>query len=158
MFDAQERRTHRIPDAKYDSLVPTLRSSLLEAHFALREAKRQVIVIVSGADGAGKGELVHRLNEWLDPRGVETHAFWDLTDEERDHPQFWRYWRAMPGRGRVGVFFGSWYTRPIIERVAKERRRRTFEADLDRIVAFERMLTEGGALLVKCWLHLPKRA
>ncbi|MBX3173200.1 MAG: polyphosphate:AMP phosphotransferase [Gemmatimonadaceae bacterium] len=156
MFTSAERREHRIPDERYDELVPSLRSALLSAHFGLRESKESVIVIVSGVDGAGKGDLVHQLNEWLDPRGVETHAFWELTDEERARPEMWRYWRAMPGRGRVGILFGSWYTRPIIERVYKQRKRRSFEAALERIQRFERMLTDGGTRLVKLWLHLAK--
>lgn len=158
MFTEAERRLHRITDPRYDALVPKLRTALLSAHFKHRQAARQVIVIVSGADGAGKGELVHRLNEWLDPRGVETHAFWDLTDEEREHPHMWRYWRAMPGNGRVGIFFGSWYTRAIIGRVMKERKKKVFAADLARIARFERMLTDAGTALVKLWLHMPKEA
>ncbi len=146
-----------LSDKRYDAAVLRLRSKLLTAHFALRGLKRQVIVIVSGADGAGKGELVHRLNEWLDPRGVVTHAFWDRSDEESERPHFYRFWRAMPGHGRVGVFFGSWYTRPIIDRVRRERRKRDFARELERIATFERMLTDDGVVLVKLWLHLSKR-
>jgi polyphosphate kinase 2 (PPK2 family) len=106
MFQAAELG-HQITPSRYDARLPDLRVRLLDAHLALRSQKFPVIVIVAGADGAGKGELVQRLNEWLDPRGVATHAFWKPTDEERERPEFWRFWRAMPGRGRVGIFFGS---------------------------------------------------
>ncbi|HVT72555.1 MAG TPA: polyphosphate:AMP phosphotransferase [Lacunisphaera sp.] len=153
---AEQGRT--LAQKRYDSLVPKLRARLLQAHFALRSRKFPVVVIVSGADGAGKGDLVHRLNEWLDPRGVATHAFWAPSDEERERPSYWRFWRALPGRGRIGIFFGSWYTEPIIRRVLGHLKRRRFERDLDRIVAFERMLAADGALFVKLWLHLPKAA
>ena len=147
---------HTLTQSKYDAALPKLRARLLSAHLALRSQKFPVIVIVSGADGAGKGELVHRLNEWLDPRGVATHAFWDPSDEERERPSYWRFWRALPGRGRVGIFFGSWYSEPIIRRVLGKTKGRQFDGALDRIVAFEKMLAADGALLVKLWLHLPK--
>jgi len=145
-----------LTQARYDAALPKLRSSLLNAHFQLRSQKFPVIVIVSGADGAGKGELVHRLNEWLDPRGVSTHAFWDTSDEERERPRYWRFWRALPARGRIGILFGSWYTEPIIRRVFRETKGSRFDTALDRIVAFEQMLAAEGALIVKLWLHLPK--
>jgi polyphosphate:AMP phosphotransferase len=156
MFEAAELG-HVLSPARYDAAVPKLRSKLLQAHFALRGQTFPVIVIVSGADGAGKGELVHRLNEWLDPRGVETHAFWDPSDEELERPPYWRFWRAMPGHGRVGIFFGSWYSAPIIQRVFGQIGGRKLDAALARIVDFEKMLTDAGAVLVKLWLHLPKR-
>ncbi len=148
---------HTLAPARYDAQLPALRARLLEAHFALRSRKFPVIVIVSGADGAGKGELVHRLNEWLDPRGVATHAFWKPSDEERERPEYWRFWRALPGRGRIGIFFGSWYSTPIIRRVFRETKAGKFDAALDRIAAFEKMLTDDGALIVKLWLHLPRK-
>ena len=153
---AEQGRT--LSEKAHDALAPALRSELLAAHFALRERDVPVIVIVSGADGAGKGEMVHHLNEWLDPRGVVTHAFWDASSDEERRPEYWRFWRAMPGSGRIGILFGSWYTSPIVGRALRTVKRREFEASLDRIVEFERMLTDSGAVLVKLWLHLPKQA
>jgi len=157
MFEAAELNQSLSPK-RYDSELPGLRSSLLEAQFDLRKSPFSVIVIVSGADGAGKGELVQRLNEWLDPRGVETHAFWSVSDEERERPAHWRFWRALPGRGRIGIYFGSWYTQPIISRVEGDMTRGRFTMALDRILALERMLAADGTQIVKLWLHMPKKA
>jgi polyphosphate:AMP phosphotransferase len=138
--------------------VPALRTGLLEAQRALRQAGVPVIVVVSGADGAGKGETVNRLVEWLDPRGVETNVFGPLSDEERDRPAFWRFWRTLPAAGRIGIFFGSWYTDPIVRRAHRQLRPAEFDALLERIGFFEQMLVADGALIVKFWLHLGKKA
>jgi AMP-polyphosphate phosphotransferase len=155
MFETAESGL-TLSERAYETALRSLRPKLLKAHIALQASGRQVIVIVSGGNASGKGELVHRLNEWLDPRGVSTHAFWDHSDEEAERPHFWRFWRAMPGAGRVGIFFGSWYTWPIIDRVTKARRKREFVPELDRIVAFERMLADGGITVLKLWMHLTK--
>ena len=155
MFESVELG-HQLTKEQYNAELPKLRSQLLQAHFDLRGRDFPVIVIISGADGAGKGAVVHRLNEWLDPRGVETHAFWDASDEERERPRYWRFWRAMPGRGRIGIFFRSWYSDPLVQRVYGKIKSKEFDAELDHIAAFEQMLVDDGAVLVKLWLHLSK--
>ncbi len=157
MFAAAELGQTLSPQ-RYAAELPSLRARLLQAHLDLRGRKFPVVLMVSGADGAGKGELVHRLNEWLDPRGVETHAFWEKSDEERERPRFWRFWRALPGRGRIGILFGSWYTEPIIARVTGRTKRRELDSALDRIARFEEMLAADGAVIIKLWLHLSKKA
>ncbi len=157
MFEAAELG-QSISKRQYDVAAPKLRTALLEAHFALSKTKIPVIVIVSGADGAGKGEVVHRLNEWLDPRGVETHSFWQVYEEERERPPYWRFWRVLPPRGRIGVLFGSWYTAPIIDRVYGKIKNGRLDSELDRIAFFEKMLADDGALIVKFWFHIAKKA
>lgn len=159
MFEAAELgRTVAKPD--YEAQVPELRAGLLEAQRQLRQAGVPVIVIISGADGAGKGETVNRLHEWLDPRGLETHVFGPLpdSDEERERPEYWRFWRALPARGRIGILFGSWYTRPIIRRAYAQIGKARLDAELARIAFFEEMLAADGALIVKFWLHLTRKA
>lgn len=155
MFESAELG-QRISKGEYDSRLPALRAALVQAHFALKGTQTPLIIIVSGADGAGKGELVHRLNEWLDPRGVDTHAFWQTSDEERERPPYWRFWRCLPSRGRVAILFGSWYTAPVIQRVYGRIRASDLDQELDRITTFERMLTDDHAVIVKLWFHLSK--
>jgi len=141
---------------QYKAQLPELRAELLQMQFALSKTKRSVIILITGVDGAGRGDVVNALNEWLDPRGLETISFERLTDEERERPEFWRYWRRLPERGRIGVFFGGWYVDPIREFAYGESR----QADLDDALAinqrFESMLVADGAIILKFWLHLSK--
>jgi AMP-polyphosphate phosphotransferase len=137
--------------------VPALREALLNAQFDLSTAARfPVIVVIGGVDGAGKGETVNLLNEWMDPRHIHTHAFSEPSDEERERPRMWRYWRALPPKGKLGILFGAWHTEPIVKRVMREIRSTELDAEIDQIVRFERMLTDEGALLIKLWFHLSK--
>ncbi len=156
MFESAELG-HSIDKATYASEVPLLREGLLAAQSALLENKKfPVIVLIGGVDGAGKGETVNLLNEWLDPRHVVTHAMAAPTDEERERPRFWRFWRALPPKGKTGIFFGSWYTAPILDRAYGEIGGRVLDQRMEEIVRFERMLTDEGALLLKFWFHLSK--
>jgi polyphosphate:AMP phosphotransferase len=157
MFEAAELG-HEISKADYEKEVSTLRAGLLQAQRDLLEARVPLVLIVSGADGAGKSETVNRLHEWFDPRGLETNVFGPLSDEERDRPPYWRFWMSLPPRGRVGIFFGSWYTDPIIRRVYRKVGGAPFDRSLSRIEFFEQELAQDGALIVKVWLHLSKRA
>ncbi|MEM1113133.1 MAG: polyphosphate:AMP phosphotransferase, partial [Pseudomonadota bacterium] len=86
----------------FDSAEDELRESLLAAQFALAAAGRPLYIVVAGVDGAGKGALVNRLCEWMDPRGIQNHAFSRHSDEEESRPYFWRFWRTMPKRDEIG--------------------------------------------------------
>jgi polyphosphate:AMP phosphotransferase len=99
---------------------------------------------------------VNTLLEWLDPRHVQTFAISTPSDEERERPRMWRFWRAMPPRGRIGIFFGGWHTAPIVDRAYKRIDRAEMERQLAGVVAFERLLVDDGALILKFWMHLSK--
>jgi len=142
---------------EFEAEVPKLRLELLEAQRELQKAGVPVILLLAGADGAGKGETVSRVLEWLDTRGLDTHAFGPPTDEERERPRWWRYWMRLPPRGRMGIFFGSWYSEPLVERAFGRLSRARYDRMLGEIAFFEEMLAEDGALLVKLWIHLSKK-
>jgi AMP-polyphosphate phosphotransferase len=156
MFEAAEVG-RRVRKREYQERVPELHTRLLAAQRRLREADFPVIIIVSGVEGAGKGHVVGQINTWLDNRGIRTHAFWDATDEEAQRPWYWRFWRALPPKGTVGVLFGSWYTRPIVERALGDLPEADFEGEIARIARFERTLVDDGALIVKLWFHLSRQ-
>ena len=157
MFESAELG-HKIDKVTYERAVPALREALLNAQYDLSVAAQfPAIIVIGGVDGAGKGETVNLLNEWMDPRHIYTHAFGELSDEERERPRMWRFWRTLPPRGKIGILFGAWHTDPIVKRVMRELRAGEFNAQIDQIVRFERMLTDEGALLIKLWFHLSKK-
>ena len=156
MFESAELG-HKIDKASYDTEVPLLREALLEAQMELAAlAKFPVIILVGGLDGAGRGETVNLLNEWMDPRFVQTHGMGDPSEEELDRPMMWRFWRALPPKGRIGVFLGSWYTWPILNHVTGITHAADLDQSLERAKRLEQMLVDEGALIIKFWMHLSK--
>jgi polyphosphate:AMP phosphotransferase len=150
---------HRIDKAAFKKEVPPLREALLQAQAdLLRTKKMPVVILVSGVEGAGKGETVNILSEWMDPRHIQTHALDDPTDEERDRPYMWRFWRKLPPRGKIGVFVGSWYRTAIVDRAFGRIKNADLDQAMERIIHFEKMLSDEGALILKFWLHLSKDA
>ncbi|MDB4971975.1 MAG: polyphosphate:AMP phosphotransferase [Myxococcaceae bacterium] len=156
MFEAAELG-HAIDKQTYHDQEPRLRQDLLAAQYQLKEqASFQVIVLIAGLAAAGKSETVHQLNEWMDPRLNQTHAFDAPSDLERERPRLWRYWQALPPKGRIGLLFGAWYDEPI----DGSYEGRIDEDELDSLVAenvrFENLLVREGALVIKLWFHLSK--
>ena len=157
MFESAEIG-HAIDDDTYEARLPALREALLEAQYELKQQARfPVIVLINGVEGAGKGETVKLLNEWMDPRLIEVRTFDEKTDEELARPPAWRYWRQLPAKGRMGVFFGNWYSQMIQDRVHGDIK----DAHLDQAIhgaqRLERMLCDEGALIFKFWFHLSKQ-
>jgi polyphosphate:AMP phosphotransferase len=157
MFEAVELNK-KVSKRDFAAQVETLRTDLLKAQYALKDAPRSVIVIIAGVEASGKSAVVNRLNEWLDSRWIRNHAFWDESDEERMHPTQWRFWRAMPPRGSMAIMFGSWYTEPIIERALGKASEAELDVTMSRVEQLERMLTDDGHVVVKFWYHLSKQA
>ena len=93
----------------------------------------------------------------MDPRGIQTHALRDPTDEERDRPYMWRFWRLLPPKERMGIFLGTWYTQPMMD-LFQGAPRPEVDLVLDRAIEFERMLHAEHTLVIKIWLHLSKEA
>jgi polyphosphate:AMP phosphotransferase len=158
MFEAAELGS-TLTKAQYKARAPRLRTDLLDAQRRLREhARFPVVIIFAGVDGAGKSETVNILNEWMDPRWIVTTAFGPTSDEEAERPEFWRYWRALPPRGRMGLYLSSWYSPPLLDRVYRRITAAEFDDALSRIAQFEQALADDGALILKFWMHLGRSA
>lgn len=143
----------------YDVEVETLRIELLDAQYDLLErGSFAAIVLINGIDGAGRSETVNLLNEWMDPRHIQTTAFDEPTPDEAAHPFMWRFWKALPPRGKIGLLFSNWYTEPIRRRAERRCKRAQLKQRMEEIRRFETMLANEGVLLVKFWFHLSKSA
>jgi polyphosphate:AMP phosphotransferase len=158
MFEAAELGSV-ISKEEYKARVPALRTSLLAIQRELsRQARFPVVIVFAGVDGAGASETVNVLSEWWDPRWLVTRAFGDPSEEERQRPEYWRYWQALPPRGRVGLYLSSWYSPPLLDRVYGQVGNTRFAERLNRVARFEKALADDGALILKFWMHLAKGA
>ena len=156
MFESAELG-HAVDKETYAREEPVLREALLNAQYDLLAGRKfPLVILISGVDGAGKGETVNLLHEWMDPRHIQAHAFGAHTQEESERPPFWRFWKNLPPKGKTGIFFTSWYTAPILERTYKKTRDPDLDQAMEEIRRFERMLAAEGALILKLWFHLSK--
>lgn len=149
--------TGRLSKKDYEAQVPALREALLDAQFDLDEADDfSVVVVLGGLAGAGKGDLARRLNEWMDPRRIDTWAFTAHSDEEAQRPPMWRYWRVLPPKGRIAIFFEAWYAHPMGRYLRGEIDDAGLDLRTGEIARFETMLARENVLVLKFWLDLSK--
>jgi polyphosphate:AMP phosphotransferase len=154
MAKARERMSKKA----YQAQAGVLREQLVQLQVELKKVPFKVLLIIAGPEGAGRGTLLQTLAEWLDPRGVETFSYHAPTDNELAHPHQWRFWRSLPGLGRIGLYAGSWYTEALREEAQGRRTDEQMVHEAERICDFERLLADGGTLIVKVWLGLSKEA
>jgi polyphosphate:AMP phosphotransferase len=137
----------------FDQLETEVRNELLAAQLALVEKKpKAVLVLVNGLAGAGRGETVNLLGEWMDPRHVRTFAYGAPIEEENEHPFSFRFFRDLPRRGQVGFYFSSWYEE-LIAAASKGKK-----VDVSRVLGLEATLADNGVHLVKLFFDLDKKA
>ncbi len=148
----------KVSKEEFDAVAAGLRIEILELQQRLRTADFPTIFVFAGVDGAGKNQTINLLTEWMDPRWMSACAYSAPSDEERERPEFWRFWRDLPPRGKIGLFLRSWYSLPVLDHAYGRSSENELIRRLDRIVSFETALAEDGALILKFWLHLSKEA
>jgi PPK2 family polyphosphate:nucleotide phosphotransferase len=127
-----------------------------------------VLFILQGLDGAGKDSTIKHVMSGLNPKGVDVHNFKQPSTEELDHDVLWRYERALPERGRIGVFNRSHYEEVLVVRVHPEllgterlpkgaRLGDVWKRRYREINEWERYLVDNGIHVVKIFLNLSKR-
>ncbi|MBL8528936.1 MAG: polyphosphate:AMP phosphotransferase [Burkholderiales bacterium] len=157
MFESAELG-HKVDKQAYKEEEPKLREALLNAQYDLHEnGSFAVLLIISGPEGAGRSEMVNVLKEWLDPRHLVIQAFGKRSDEERERPMPWRYWRALPPKGRIGILFNGWYGEAFVQRILGNSSAAEFERQLAGIMHHEDMLAHERVLILKFWMHLSKK-
>jgi polyphosphate:AMP phosphotransferase len=146
-----------LPKADYQAEVPRLRTELLKAQRAVESSDFAVVIVVAGNDDANKAEVLKLLSEWFDARTLVIRAFDAPTEEELQRPEFWRYWMALPPKGRIGLAMDGWITSAIERRVEQHLDDAELDFGLRRAALFERELADDATLLIKLWLHVGKR-
>ena len=127
-----------------------------ECQRAARACGVPVVIVFEGWDAAGKGTIINRLAQVLDPRGFKVQPILAPDQNESLHPWMWRFWKTLPKAGTFAIYDRSWYGRVLVERVEGLLSEIRWRQAYDEIRQFERQLTDAGAVLVKFWLHIDK--
>jgi PPK2 family polyphosphate:nucleotide phosphotransferase len=127
-----------------------------------------VLLIFQAMDAAGKDGAIKHVMSGVNPQGCQVFSFKQPSTEELDHDWMWRCWRALPERGRIGIFNRSYYEEVLVVKVHPEflAGQRLPPASIDKafwdkrykdIRAFERYLARNGTLILKFFLNVSKK-
>lgn len=147
----------RISAEEYDRLFPTLESELAMCQRMARQHAVPIVIVFEGLDAAGKGMMINRLAQVLDPRGFRVCLTADPTSEEQRRPWMWRFWKELPGAGEIVMFDHSWYRRILDDYAQRKITKLEYQQAVHDILEFERQLSDSGALIIKFWLHISAR-
>jgi AMP-polyphosphate phosphotransferase len=118
MFEGAEVG-HAVDKETYEQRVPNLRVKLVNAQYDLQSADFSVVVVVAGDDRLSAREIM---------RGMRPPS-----DEEAERPPFWRFWRRLPRKGRIGTFLDGWISTPVRKVVLEGAGEDMLRRDIDHI-------------------------
>jgi polyphosphate kinase 2 (PPK2 family) len=146
----------RLGQKAYGRRLAEQQLRLRTLHFEMYERQVPALAVFEGWDAAGKGGAIKRVTETLEPRGYTVSSFSAPRGEEKTRHHLWRFWKALPRAGHLGIFDRSYYGRVLVERVegfcSEEEWRRAYR----EITEFEAHQASFGMVIVKFWLHLSK--
>jgi polyphosphate:AMP phosphotransferase len=142
---------------EYEKELLEVRTELIKTQYTFNKYNRPMILVLSGMDGSGKGELVNFLADVMDTRMIEVATFWQESDEEAERPYYYRFWKEMPMGGKLGIYFNGWYDRLVRKFLEDIDDISLFESKLESAADFEKMLALDGTVVVKVWAHIEKK-
>lgn len=141
----------------YDQELASLQARLARAVRRGRFDARSLVLVFEGMDAAGKGGAIRRVTRALDARQYAVLPISAPDAVEKARPYLWRFWRNLPGHGRVAIFDRSWYGRVLVERVEKLIAPDVWQRAYGELNDFEAQLGHSGAVVLKFWLAISKQ-
>jgi polyphosphate kinase 2 len=144
----------RIPKSYYEDELERLQLELIKLQEWVKAKKLRVVVLFEGRDAAGKGGVIKRIIQRLNPRVVRVVALPAPTERQKTQWYFQRYVAHLPAAGEIVLFDRSWYNRAGVERVMGFCTEPQYEEFLRSCPQFERMLVRSGIKLIKYWFSV----
>ncbi|KLV06013.1 polyphosphate kinase [Photobacterium aquae] len=138
----------------YDNELEKLQIELVKLQEWIKQEGLKVVVIFEGRDAAGKGGVIKRITEKLNPRVCRIVALPQPTEKEKTQWYFQRYVAHLPAAGEMVLFDRSWYNRAGVEKVMGFCTDKEYEEFLRSCPEFERMLKRSGIILLKYWFSV----
>ena len=152
MLKKIEQRQTRKSDVIEKIKASRLELSRLETQ--IKEAGLPVIITFDGWSAAGKGSLISQVIKALDPRFFEVVSVRNPSDTDRRKPWMYRFWKAIPMKGRFTIYDRSWYHDSLNAMMYDGLGKKAYKRRLSDIATFERQLTDDGYLIIKIFLHI----
>jgi len=140
----------------YEAELTRLQIELAKLQAWIKVKGLKVVVVFEGRDAAGKGGVIKRITERLNPRICRVEALGTPTDREKTQWYFQRYVERLPAAGEIVLFDRSWYNRAGVERVMGFCTDEEYEEFLRSCPEFERMLARSGITLLKYWFSVSR--
>jgi polyphosphate kinase 2 len=147
-------RPETLPRAVYFRELLRLQSELIKLQDWVQYHRKKVVVLFEGRDSAGKGGVIKRITQRLNPRVVRVVALPAPSDREKTQWYFQRFVPHLPAGGEIVLFDRSWYNRAGVERVMGFAGPEDVEEFFHDVPEFERMLVRSGITLVKYWFSI----
>lgn len=154
MSDQKYDEKGRLKKDLYEDELFRLQSELLKLQYWIKEKGLKVCVIFEGRDAAGKGGVIKRITEMLNPRTVRVVALQKPTEKEKNEWYFQRYVKQLPAAGEMVLFDRSWYNRAGVEKVMGFCTDEEYEEFLKSCPIFEEMIMRSGVILIKYWFSI----
>jgi len=138
----------------YESKLKELQIELVKLQYWIKHNGLRVVIIFEGRDAAGKGGMIKRISEPLNPRGCRTVALATPSDREKTQWYFQRYVAHLPAAGEIVLFDRSWYNRAGVEHVMGFCTQDEYNEFMQSCPEFERMLVRSGIILLKYWFSV----
>ena len=138
----------------YELELEKLQAELVKLQYWVKHKGIRVVILFEGRDAAGKGGIIKRLTESLNPRGCRVVALEKPSDVEKTQWYFQRYVAHLPSAGEIVVFDRSWYNRAGVERVMGFCTEEEYQEFLRSCPEFEKMLVRSGIVLLKYWVSV----
>ncbi len=138
----------------YEAELGKLQIELVKLQEWIKHAGLKVVVIFEGRDAAGKGGVIKRITQRLNPRVCRVVALATPTEREKTQWYFQRYVQHLPAAGEMVLFDRSWYNRAGVERVMGYCTEEEYHEFLRSCPEFERMLVRSGIILIKYWFSV----
>ena len=141
----------------YGKALEELQEQMLYIQQALYRQEERAIIVFEGSDASGKGGIIRRMTQLMDPRGFRVHAIGKPNPREQGRHYLWRFFQHLPPPGRIAVFDSSWYGRVLVERVEGFASDAEWQRAYQEINEFERWLTDDGVRLIKVFLSIDEK-
>jgi len=138
----------------YEKELRRLQMELVKLQEWVKANGVRVVVIFEGRDAAGKGGVIKRIQERLNPRVCRVAALGTATEREKTQWWFQRYATHLPAAGEIVLFDRSWYNRALVEPVMGFCTEQQYQEFLRTAPEFERMLVRSGIVLIKYWFSV----